>query len=264
MPTPIDILLDPVSLVLLGIYAVFVVWEALAPGRLLPHVPGWRLRGFSVFVVYFYLSSYLPLLTDRYLAEAQLMDLHELGWAGGLVALVVYDGLMYFWHRAMHRSEVLWRIFHQFHHSAERVDTAGAFYFHPADMVGWTLLGSIAGVLLLGLTPAATTVFLVAGMLMGVFQHSNIRTPRWLGYVIQRPESHTVHHGRGLHYYNFSDLPLFDILFGTFRNPVDYSMDTGFYHGASARVAEMLVFKDVSEPPEAAASGDAPQAGTAA
>ena len=31
---------------------------------------------------------------------------------------------------------------------------------------------------------------------MAMFQHANIRTPRWIGYVVQRPESHAVHHGR--------------------------------------------------------------------
>jgi sterol desaturase/sphingolipid hydroxylase (fatty acid hydroxylase superfamily) len=256
MPTPIDILLDPISVVLLGIYALFIAWEAIAPGRDLPKVPGWRLRGFASFVIYFYLSSYLPLLTDTHLARYQLLDLGWLGWSGGLVARVVYDGLMYGWHRALHGSSLLWRVFHQFHHSAERLDTAGAFYFHPTDMAGWTLVGSIAGVLLCGLTPAATTVFLVGGMLMGVFQHCNVRTPRWLGYLVQRPESHTVHHGMGLHYCNFSDLPVFDMLFGTFRNPAEYEMATGFYPGASGRILDMLRFKDVSEPPQPSAGDD--------
>jgi sterol desaturase/sphingolipid hydroxylase (fatty acid hydroxylase superfamily) len=43
-------------------------------------------------------------------------------------------------------------------------------------------------------------------------------------------------------------LPLFDILFGTFRNPASYEHETGFYHGASNRVGEMLVFKEVDKP----------------
>ncbi len=251
MPTPIEIILDPISLVLLGIYAAFIVWEALAPGRELPEVPGWRLRGFAVFVIYFFLSSYLPLLTDGFLAQYQWLDLTHLGWAGGLVALVFYEGLVYFWHRAMHSSNALWRVFHQFHHSAERLDTAGAFYFHPTDMVGWTLLGSLAGVLVFGLAPQAVTVFLVAGMLMAVFQHSNIKTPRWIGYIVQRPESHSMHHARGVHYYNFSDLPVYDMLFGTFRNPAGYGSESGFYQGASARIPEMLAFRDVSRPEDA-------------
>jgi sterol desaturase/sphingolipid hydroxylase (fatty acid hydroxylase superfamily) len=52
-----------------------------------------------------------------------------------------------------------------------------------------------------------------------MFQHANLRTPRWLGYIIQRPESHGIHHERGLHAFNYADLPLWDMVFGTFRNP---------------------------------------------
>jgi hypothetical protein len=39
---------------------------------------------------------------------------------------------------------------------------------------------------------------------------------------------------------------LFDILFGTFRNPKKFEHETGFYEGASGRVGDMLLFKDVS------------------
>jgi sterol desaturase/sphingolipid hydroxylase (fatty acid hydroxylase superfamily) len=150
----------------------------------------------------------------------------------------------------MHEYDALFRVFHQMHHSAERMDTFGAFYFSPMDMVGFTALGSLSLSLIVGLSPSAVTLFLFTTMFLGIFQHCNVKTPRWLGYFIQRPESHTIHHGRGLHYYNFSDLPVFDMLFGTFRNPAGYEMETGFYPGASARIPEMLSFRDVSAPPQ--------------
>jgi sterol desaturase/sphingolipid hydroxylase (fatty acid hydroxylase superfamily) len=51
-----------------------------------------------------------------------------------------------------------------------------------------------------------------------------------------------------VHRYNYADLPVFDMLFGTFRNPVGYTGESGFYNGASARVADMLLFRDVSRP----------------
>ena len=47
--------------------------------------------------------------------------------------------------------------------------------------------------------------------------------------------------------YNYSDLPVFDIVFGTFRNPQGYEMEAGFYGGASARIIDMLLCKGVSE-----------------
>lgn len=90
---------------------------------------------------------------------------------------------------------------------------------------------------------------LLATTFMAIFQHANIRTPRWLGYLVQRPESHTIHHGRGIHGFNYCDLPLFDMLFDTFRNPAGFETETGFYSGASSRVLDMLRFRDVSHEP---------------
>jgi sterol desaturase/sphingolipid hydroxylase (fatty acid hydroxylase superfamily) len=79
-----------------------------------------------------------------------------------------------------------------------------------------------------------------------MFQHANIKTPRWLGYLIQRPESHSVHHQRGRHAMNYSRLPIFDILFGTFENPEYFQSESGFYPGASRRILAMLGGVDVS------------------
>lgn len=250
MPSPSDLLLDPISLTVFALYAALIIWEKLAPARSLPPVKGWKALGLAAFAGYFFLSSYLPLLWTEHLAQLQLLDLTVLGtWGGAIVGVLVYEAGVYAWHRAMHRSNLLWRVFHQMHHSAERLDTYGAFWFSPADMVGWTVLFSLCLTLIVGLTPEAVTVVLLATTMMSIFQHSNIRTPRWLGYIVQRPESHSRHHARGVHYGNFSDLPVFDLLFGTFHNPPDFVAETGFYHGASRRVAEMLCFRDVSVSP---------------
>jgi len=80
------------------------------------------------------------------------------------------------------------------------------------------------------------------------FQHANIRTPRWLGLFVQRPESHAVHHQRGLHACNYSDLPLWDMLFGTYCNPAVWAGQAGLHDGASNRIGEMLIGRDVSTP----------------
>ncbi len=247
MPTPLEILLDPISLSIIAIYALLMIYEAVFPARQLPKVKFWVLRGIVFFFLYFYLSSYLPLLWAAYLPQAQLIDLSGIGIAGGAVAgILLYEFGMYVWHRAMHSSNFLWRIFHQMHHSAERLDTYGAFYFSPLDMAGWTALGTLCFSVILGLDPKAVTVVLLVTNFFSIFQHANINTPRWLGYIIQRPESHGYHHAQGIHRHNYSDLPLFDILFGTFHNPKTFEHDNGFYNGASSRLVDMLLFKDVS------------------
>lgn len=248
MPTPLEILVDPISLFALAMYALLIVWEALFPAEKLPTVKNWKLKGLVSFAVYFFLSSYLPLLTDPFLSQYQLFDLTSLGTiGGGILAVFLYEFGLYFWHWAIHKSDFLWRVFHQMHHSAERMDTYGAFYFSFFDMIGFTFLGSICLALLIGVTPQAVTIMLLTTMFLAIFQHTNIRTPQWLGYFIQRPESHTVHHAKGIHKYNYSDLPIFDIIFGTFKNPKGYEYETGFYEGGSSKIVEMLTFQDINK-----------------
>ncbi|MBC7868430.1 MAG: sterol desaturase family protein [Gloeobacteraceae cyanobacterium ES-bin-316] len=133
------------------------------------------------------------------------------------------------------------------HHCAERLYTYGAFYFSPVDMIGWTVLGTICFSFITGLPAQSVTILLLVTNFFSIFQHANLKTPVWLGYIIQRPESHAVHHAKGVHASNYSDLPLFDILFKTFRNPSRYVKETGFYHRASARIKDMLLFKDVEK-----------------
>lgn len=249
MPTPFEILMNPISIAALAIFAGLMLWEALAPARHLPAVPGWRLRGLVCFAVFFYLSTYLPLVWDRHLAAFQLLDLTGLGtFAGALAGLLVHELGTYCWHRCLHGFDVLWRGLHQMHHSAERLDTFGAFWFSIPDMIGWTALSSLMLVLVVGVNPQAATIVLLTVHFATILQHANVRTPRWIGYFIQRPEMHSVHHGRGVHRHNYASLPVFDLLFGTFRNPATFAPETGFYDGASSRVLDMHLFRDVSRP----------------
>lgn len=249
MPTPLEILLDPISLTVIALYLGLMAWEAFFPARPLPDVKYWKLKGLIFFSIYFYLSSYLPLLWNEYLSAHQLFDLTGLGSVGGAIAgILIYQFGVYVWHWSMHKSNVLWRIFHQMHHSAERVDTYGAFLFSPMDMIGYTVLGSLTLVLVAGFSPQASTIILLTNSFFSIFQHANIRTPVWLGYLVQRPEAHALHHARGIHAYNYSDIAIYDILFGTWKNPKGFEHENGFYHGASSRVSDMLLFRDITAP----------------
>ena len=246
MPTPIDILLDPVSLCVLVLLAGLMLWEHFAPGRPLPKVRGWLPRALVSLLAYLMLSSYLPLLWADTLAPVQFFDLSAWPIAAAVaVGVLTYELMGYAYHRAMHTFTPLWRLLHQMHHSAERQDVASAFWFSPLDMVGWTLVSSVAFTLI-GLPPQAATIAILLITFLAIFQHTNVRTPRWLGYFVQRPESHSLHHERGVHRDNYADLPVFDMLFGTFRNPARYAPDTGFWQGASSRVGDMLLLRDVS------------------
>lgn len=79
MPSPLEILLDRTSLIIFGIYGLLILWEFLAPGRKLPEVNGWRINGILFFFIFFYISTYLPLIWEKYLIKFQVFNLTELG-----------------------------------------------------------------------------------------------------------------------------------------------------------------------------------------
>jgi len=209
----------------------------------------WRLRAFLVSACAFGLSSATAAFWGSLLAGVSLLDSSRLGtWGGALAGVLAYELLHYAYHRAAHRFDWLWRWGHQLHHSAESLDPFGAYYLSPLDTIAFTSLSSLVFFPLLGVSVGAGVIGAAFLTFNAVFQHANLRTPRWLGYVIQRPESHSLHHGRGVHAYNYADLPLIDMLFGTFANPDRHRREVGFHPGASARLGAMLAGRDVSEP----------------
>jgi len=64
-----------------------------------------------------------------------------------------------------------------------------------------------------------------------------------------------------VHAFNYADFPLWDIVFGTFKNPAHFEVESGFYDGASSRIGEMLIGRDVATPPRPAAPRLASSAG---
>ena len=231
----------------LGLFSGFVALELTGRAQAWPRVVGWPLKGLLFTLLYFAVGTFAPLLWDACLGQYQLVDASRLPfWAQVLGGFLVLEAGIYAWHRTMHNVPLLWRWFHQMHHSAERLDIWGAFYFHPFDMVGWTLLSSLALVLGFGLSGEAALVVNVMATFLSMFQHMNVRTPRWLGYIVQRPESHSLHHKRGHHANNYGDLPLFDLIFGTFANPKDFQGQVGFHEGGSRQIGEMLRGKAIA------------------
>ena len=230
-----------------GLFAGFAAIDLVVRARRFPDVARWRLKGAGFMLLYFAAATYAPLLWDGWLGAHRLVPADTLPfWAqlvGGFLALELG---VYVWHRTMHNTTLLWRWMHQLHHSAERVDIWGAFYFHPFDMLGWALLGSLCLVLGFGISAEAAIFINVAATFCSMFQHANIRTPRWLGYLITRPESHSLHHERGVHARNYGDIPIFDMLFGTFENPRSFDGVVGFYEGGSKRLGAMLVGRQIA------------------
>jgi sterol desaturase/sphingolipid hydroxylase (fatty acid hydroxylase superfamily) len=238
---------DVIVLALAATLVAVIVIELVHPVRQFEHVPGWRLKCLLFVPVTIGISSAVPFVMAHVIGDAKLLSGDRLGLAGGTVVGILASELVVYWaHRLHHRFTFLWRWIHQMHHSAERVDVFGAAYFHPFEVVEGTAVGVLLFNVVLGLTPEAAFLAAVWQGFNGLFQHGNIKTPRWLGYIIQRPEAHAIHHQRGVHDFNYANLPLWDIVFGTFRNPESWQGVPGFYSGASKKTWAMLIGRDIS------------------
>lgn len=239
--------MTPYHYIVIAVFAVFALVDHFAKRTAFPDVRFWRVMGAVSFVLYFTITTLAPFLWDEWFGAHQLFDGSRLPfWAQVVGGFLVLEFGIYAWHRTMHSWDPLWRVTHQMHHSAERVDIWGAYYFHPLDMLGWALVTSVCLVGIFGMTPEATFVVAILTTIPGMFQHLNVRTPYWLGYIVQRPESHLIHHQRGVHAYNYGDIPLFDMIFGTFRNPREWSGQNGFHDGSTTQLPEMLMFRKIS------------------
>ena len=240
----------------LAILPLFIFIDIVNPPTAGSRSRWWRSRALVVTAVNFGLSLVIGQWWAAAFGGVHLFDAAALGTAGGaVVGVVVYEFFHYWYHRSAHRFNALWLLGHQMHHSAESLDPWGAYFLHPLYAAVFLSLSSIVLYPVLGLSPAAGAWAAAVLTFFAVFQHAGVKTPRWLGYIVQRPESHAIHHARGVHAHNYSDLPLWDIVFGTFRNPGRETRQPllGFYDGASARVGEMLAFRDVASRDRAAA-----------
>jgi sterol desaturase/sphingolipid hydroxylase (fatty acid hydroxylase superfamily) len=230
-----------VTLLVTAVAVVMMLVEALRPGRRWPQVRGWWLRAIALNAVQV-ASVFLAGATyDRWMAGRRLWAAPQLGAATGeIVGYVAITFVYYWWHRARHQSPWLWRWFHQVHHSPQRIEIITSFYKHPLEIAVNGVLSSAILYLGLGLTPDAAAGAVALSGLGELVYHWNVSTPYWMGFVFQRPESHCVHHQEGVHSYNYSDLPLWDVLFGTFRNPRRFEARCGLGAEGEHRLAEML------------------------
>jgi sterol desaturase/sphingolipid hydroxylase (fatty acid hydroxylase superfamily) len=228
-----------------SIFVVALLIEGRFAARPLPRVRGWLVKGIIFFLFTGVVNALVPAVVSAVVGDRAPIKLAALGTAaGGIAGFLAADFTGYWIHRLMHRVPWIWRWSHQMHHSAERMDLAGMSYTHPFDtLLTFGLTGLATGVL--GLSPSAGALAGFLGFLFAVVQHSNVRTPRLLGYVMQRPEAHGLHHERGVHAYNYGSFPLWDILFGTFRNPAEFPGEYGFWDGASSRMGALLAGKDI-------------------
>ena len=237
---------------LLTIFAVFAgcfVLEKLLPGWPLPKVRTWPLRVLAINGAQLGVVLLAGISWERWLSSASLFHLsdHVSNVSAGLIAYFIATFIFYWWHRLRHESDRLWRIFHQIHHSAQRLEVITSFYKHPVEMVVNSVIGSLLVYTVLGLSLEAAAIYTLCTALGEFFYHANVRTPHWVGYVFQRPEMHRIHHEFGHHSNNYGDITWWDMLFGTYDNPKTWEGRCGYEDEREQRLLDMLRFRDVHE-----------------
>ncbi len=241
---------DWVGFAVAALFPLAVVAERLWPARKFPKIPWWNTVGIALFFYIVLLNALVIAWLPRdWLAAHKVFDLSQAGLAPSILLGHLLTTLaMYGWHRATHEVHFLWRGFHQLHHSPRHLNVYVAGVNHPLDLAIYIAFPFVIGLFVLGVEPLAAAMLGNIAGFNAFLQHANIRTPRWLALFFQRPEAHCVHHQRGLHRYNYSDLPLWDVVFGTFRNPKSWEGETGFDEPADRRYGAMLAFVDVNAP----------------
>lgn len=201
----------------------FIVVERYWPANELPRVRAWYPRVFLVNAVQGGIVVLSGLTWDRWLNRASVIHLDRYFdfVPQALITYVVSSFVYYWWHRWRHTSQFWWNVCHQLHHSPRRIEILTSFYKHPVEIVLNSILSAAITYSLLGIGVRAAALYTGITAVAEFFYHWNIFTPRWLGPVFQRPESHRVHHKRSYHTNNYADLPIFDIIFGTYEKPSD-------------------------------------------
>jgi sterol desaturase/sphingolipid hydroxylase (fatty acid hydroxylase superfamily) len=237
-----DILALAVPLTYFLMYGV----ERRLPAREFPKIQWWGFVGVGFMILMMAVAVITPMLIPgQWLDAHRLMNGTRLGVIGGVIAGFIAAELgVYAYHRACHRFAFLWRAFHQMHHGPQRIDIPGSVVFHPLELVAQNVTSIGIIVFILGLEPVAGAIIGYLVAFCALFQHWNVKTPHWIGYIIQRPEAHCHHHEFNVHAYNYADLPLIDMIFGTFKNPVSFEGRVGFEDKPS--FAKMLVGIDIS------------------
>jgi sterol desaturase/sphingolipid hydroxylase (fatty acid hydroxylase superfamily) len=237
-----------IPLIVLGVAIVMILCEMTHPGRRWPQVAGWWLRAILLNLVQVGAVFLAGVAWDGWMVSHRAWSADRLGVLGGaIVGYLILTFIYYWWHRWRHEFGFLWRWLHQVHHSPQRIEVVTSFYKHPFELVSNSVLSSAICYLVVGLGPEAASGTVLLTGLAELFYHWNVSTPYWLGFIIQRPESHCVHHQEGLHSYNYADLPLWDMLFGTFRNPRTWQARCGFGPDRERRLGAMLAGVDVYE-----------------
>jgi sterol desaturase/sphingolipid hydroxylase (fatty acid hydroxylase superfamily) len=144
------------------------------------------------------------------------------GWIEMLLAIVLLDYTLWWWHWANHRVPFLWR-FHLVHHVDRDLDASTALRFHFGELA-LSIPVRAAQMIAIGVDPFNLWLWQTILFASILFHHANVRFPlsfeQLLARVIVTPRMHGIHHSDREDETNSnwsSLLSLWDVLHRTFR-----------------------------------------------
>ena len=214
----------------LGIFALMVLWEFLAPRRT-PAMSRW-LRWPSNLAIVALNTLLLRIVFPAAAVGLALIGeqrdwglLNNLGaptWAAIALSVLLLDLAIYGQHVMFHAVPALWRL-HRMHHADLDFDVTTGARFHPIEIL-LSLGIKLAVVAALGAPALGVLIFEVILNATSMFNHGNVRMAPRLDRVLRcfvvTPDMHRVHHSviprETNSNFGFS-LPWWDRLLGTYR-----------------------------------------------
>lgn len=229
--------------VFIGVMLLMMAWEALAPARTDPvgRPRRWRTNLLMLLSGSVLLRLLAPISLVAIAGWAQQHDIGALYLIDlpfsvkVLLAIVMFDMIIYWQHRLFHQIPWLWRL-HQIHHADPHIDSTSGLRFHPLEIL-LSYGVKLVAVLLLGAPALAIMLFEIILNASAIFNHSNIRLPakiEWpLRQIIVTQQMHRIHHSQRPEETNSNysfNLTLWDKLFGSYRKTAtktDQELDIG-------------------------------------
>lgn len=216
--------------IFLVVFAVFSIWEILAPRRRksFPKMMRW-VNNVSISVINVIATRLIIPVTLVFVAgSAELSNIGLINsvelpaWLAIVIAVLLFDLALYAQHIVFHKVHFLWRL-HRMHHADLDFDITTGIRFHPIEIL-FSLAIKMLVVLAIGAPMIAVLIFEVLLSSTSLFNHANIRIPlgvdKALRLFLVTPDMHRVHHSVVSNETNRNfgfNLPWWDYIFNTYR-----------------------------------------------
>ncbi len=132
-----------------------------------------------------------------------------------LAALMLYDFMYYFMHRAMHHPKAM-KFIHGVHHYVRFPTSPESIYLHPAENLAGLGLLCIAISIIGPISPLSFLICFFIYSSVNIIVHSNLDLPHPACKLLNFwAKKHDIHHGKHLNRNYASIFPFWDQMFGT-------------------------------------------------